>query len=43
MSGFAHLKGITARVMGEVGMKGDSQTQDVSWPALQIQERLGYM
>lgn len=39
--GFAHLKGIAARVMGDVGMKGDSPTQDASWPALQIQEHLG--
>lgn len=41
VSGFARLRGIPARVMGEVGMEGDSQTQDASWPALQIEEHLG--
>lgn len=39
--GFVHLKGIAARVMREVGMKGDSPTQDASWPAVKIQEQLG--
>ena len=29
VAGSAHLKGITARVMGEVGMKGGSQIRGV--------------